>query len=98
MKALCWLFRVPRAVHPRPALDIVFRGDGARGAAPIPPIAPEHLTLYHSLLQTFLGGVAVDGEEDERLALEPFDERPLVGYLGHTGAAPGPPERKHNDL
>src|SRR4051812_48637619 len=83
-------------VDRRPTRDVPFAGDRARGAAAVPPGAPGDLLFLEYFLKVLLVRIAIDAEEDERFAFQPFDERPLVRVHGPARPSPMPPEIEHD--
>src|SRR2546430_1533066 len=66
---------VVQDVQRRPALDVPLRGDGSRPAA-VPEGSPGDLFLLERLLERLAVPVAVDTEQNERLAFQLLHERP----------------------
>ena len=60
-----------------PGGDIPLGGNGTLLMS-LPPGTPGDLFLLHRFLEFFLVDVAVDAEKGERLATQPFHERPTA--------------------
>src|SRR5262249_5591624 len=78
--------------------DVPFAGDGAGGTAAVPPRAPGDLLFLEDLLEFLSVRIAIDADQGERFAFQPFDERPLVRVHGPARPSPMPPEIEHDHL